>query len=170
MTLDEHVCTPNATPPKRPVFVCKNPHCFFYCTDNSLFWDDYGSFYGYKKGLPIYNAAIFSPAKKIETEIYKKDENKRFSWRGFTLFLKYNYEANEAGKILKRKRSWELAINNYIKGRSDWLFLLPFKVLYSSIYRFGRVWDKTEEDRKIRIQENKWKLVDNFLKALKKTN
>ena len=112
MTLGEHVSDPNQIPPDKEYYVCSDDECITRKT--SSYWDPYGAFYSsdfrtkfeFKDG---WHPALGSPARKDQVEIYKKDENFTFLnlW-----FFKFNwiweYEADEDGKILKRKLKLEV--------------------------------------------------------------
>jgi len=166
-SLNEHVCSPNAPSPLRKVYVCNNTCCIYYSPEIVLFWDHEGSFYGWNLALPEYSAALNSPAKKIEVEIYKKDENKIiFEYKGFRFKREYSYKSNNDGEILKRTSYVSFICNNIVMGRGRNMLFSFLNGVYSSIYKKGCFWDKTENDRKNRIQENKFWLIENFQKAL----
>lgn len=166
MSTHEHVIgMDDAKIPERVVYICRWDGCQY----NKCFWDSEGAIYGYSREMPMYgNAALDSWAKKIEVEIYKKDENKWWQWRGFILQKIYQYKSNEQGEILSRKSYYSWALNNIgsSKGSNPISSFIDF--CYGKIYCFGSFYDKTPEDRKIRIQENKWRLIEDLEKAFKK--
>jgi hypothetical protein len=167
MSVHEHVIGMDEDNiPERIVYVCGDSNCQYNRWD--CFWDSDGEIYGYSREMPRNgNAALDSWAKKIEVEIYKKDENKRWTWRGFMLDKIYKYKSNERGEILERKSYYSSALNNIgaSEGSNPISSFIDF--CYGRIYHFGRFYDKTPEDRKIRIQENKWRLIEDLEKAFK---
>lgn len=112
-TLSEHVENVEVIS-KKDKYECLNDGCQTY---NKVFWNFIGETYVYRNfGFGVLNEIDFidgnsapfgSFQRKMNVEIGKHDEDfylfKNFSSDRLSLQVKYNYESNENGDILKRK-------------------------------------------------------------------
>ena len=152
--LVEHVTAPNKFPDMKDKHVCLNDGCKIspFC-----FWDSDGSFYindytGYKSvnGDKCFidgnNGAFGSWARKAYVEIYKDDENYEILRIGkFKFRMTYQYESNENGDILKRRRKIEIWIKSRNVGYTH--YVSGIRMLKHIIQQFhaDRKWRSTPD-------------------------
>jgi len=133
-TLSDHVFDPNGEQeiPLSDAYRCPSPFC---CTnvggkagemyEPRVFWNSNGDLYsnGTSKDIPFVdnnNAPFGSLNRRLNVEIYKKDENKHLltipCWplKGWKVYKKYSYQSNENGDILKRRFHLEWITNEGI--------------------------------------------------------
>lgn len=123
-TLDIHIACPDEIPYSM-AYRCGNGQCpsnnGARSTDEKplVFWSEDGERFGMGNGLTFIDnndAPFGSISRKINVEVYKKDENKKLCtlplWfpsvlSGMTIRTKWNYQADEDGKILKRRLGFD---------------------------------------------------------------
>ena len=139
-TLDEHIFNPNGDPALKDKYECPNQSCptFKHCC-----WNEEGDCYtdNWKSKIPFIDnndAPFGSFNRRINVEIYKKDENKdlfiicRLKFR-----LVYQYKSDENGNILSRKRKIEIWIKE--KNNDSYiLYLSGIRMLFFKIRNFHR--------------------------------
>lgn len=114
-TLEEHVCNPNGIPSMKNTRECINPRCptrgvVFWSEDGEMFVEDYDKYSQLKKLLFIDgNSGPFgTPHRKLLAE-NKEDENyPLFELFGWMFKVVFSYQADDDGKILKRRRRLEI--------------------------------------------------------------
>jgi hypothetical protein len=125
-TLSDHVLDPNGEQelPLSDAYSCpntKNCPCTLADGGPVVFWNGDGDLYGNSIGLPFIdnnNAPFGSLSRRLNVEIYKKDENKLLftipCWplKGWKVRSKYSYQSNEDGDILRRKFHLEWITND----------------------------------------------------------
>lgn len=152
-TLSDHVSDPNGTHrPLRPTFECQGTYYFKSKNEemdcimqDSGFWDDYGDFYSHVD-FDLYNRiqklcykemteALDSYARKSHAEIYKRDEEfVLFRTLKYKWFVKFNYEANMDGDIVKRRPY----IQRLKKDGVGWVYDYPWWKSFLHSYRVFR--------------------------------
>jgi hypothetical protein len=103
-TLDDHIF--DQEPTLKQSWVCPSG-----CAASGVCWSDDGEAYGPVSNIDWIDdnsAAFGSFQRKLNVEIYKKDENFRLCvlpWpmRDWKVNVKYRYVANEDGEILSKK-------------------------------------------------------------------
>lgn len=118
-TLVEHVeCI---EPSLKDSYICSNSDCVTH--EFGIRWNDNGEMYSkkfsYKDKIFIdnNNAPFGSFQRKLNVEIYKKDENKKFKIFGWIVEIKFKYQSNEDGDILKKSPKinlWEPAGDHHV--------------------------------------------------------
>ena len=116
-TADEHIMGCE-NPSLKMAYCCpntKNCACTFADGKPVVYWNEDGELYGNAMGLPAIdnnNAPFGSFQRKINVEVYKKDENKLILalpfcfpsvLSGMNIFTHWHYKANEEGEILQRR-------------------------------------------------------------------
>jgi hypothetical protein len=150
-TLNEHVS--GIEPCMKSKFVCSNESCVGH---TKLCWNEDGDIYGWIKGVEFVNkmsGAFGSFSRKMDVEIYKKDENYTLFQRGsWKVDVVYRYKSDEDGNVLSRKRSytvWKKEGAHYVMHH------FGIKMLIFSIkqYHKERKWKKVNraEEFKSRI-------------------
>lgn len=145
-TLSEHVCDPNGTPSMKDKYECPNVTC---ATQGQDCWDEWGGHYceDFRKKTKFIedNAGPFgSIERKINVEVYKKDENFDLLKLGrFRFHLKYNYEANEDGQVLSRKRKVEMWVKDK-DGIGEVLYISGLRMFFHRIGEFHRALKRSD--------------------------
>jgi len=128
-TLDEHVSNPNE-PSLKNKYECLNKECSGY---DRFMWDEDGDLYHKHhwcdhKTFNFVNGndgAFGSFARRVNVEIYKKDENFLLcTLFGRKIFIKYLYKSNDDGDILKRTWKFEILRKNGSFYISGWRMLI----------------------------------------------
>lgn len=158
--------------PLRTAYVCKTTFCPCNVSNGSLFWDLDGNAHILSDECILSkrkSAALDSPAKKLEVELFKTDENGiLFQWRGIRVNITYRYVANERGRILTRTKEYDLYLNDVWQSASKYLIGLLPVAFYLSVYVWGAIHDKTPEEKEQRIANNKIQFIENLFRAFKK--
>lgn len=157
-SFDEHICSPDKTPTLKQSYCCSSFVCpsfventinpiIVWTIDGEMFCMDYHKARNLKF-IDNNNAPFGTYQRKINVEIYKKDENKLlftfpcYPLKGWKVYSKWYYKSNEDGKILQRKLSFEIFTNKgvyYING----LRMLKFSL--SRIYNY---WKDAKKSKK----------------------
>ena len=129
-TTSEHVTHPNHEPPYRSFYYCANEKCDANAPEESLkrqvivekntptdpdsietFWDEDGELYGDRFNIKFIDnnyGPFGSEARRMNVEIYKKDENKTIiKLFGLRIDVEYKYKADTEGRILSKKRNFQ---------------------------------------------------------------
>jgi len=147
-TLDEHVCNSNGEPSLKDKYECLNEQCSGY---DRFMWNEDGGLYSKHHGcdsktfnfIDGNDGAFGSFARRVNVEIYKKDENFLLcTILGRKIFIKYLYKSNDDGDVLKR--SWKFEIL-----RKDGTFYISgWSMLLYSIRKFHlNSWCRFEDER-----------------------
>jgi len=123
---------------KRTVLIEKEKKCD--PLKKRIFWNEYGELYGLCQNIKFIddnNSPFGTHSRKINVEIYKKDENFLFLNVWFYKFMiEYKYKSNEDGCIIKRTPKiivlkkiefWNFKYNDYVYYVS-WIRMLKFKL------------------------------------------
>jgi len=144
-TLCEHVETPNAEPSLKAEYACSSENCPTH--KYKIVWNQdgelYSDVYPFDKGIQFIdnNDAPFGTfQRKMNVEARKKDKNFTLLkfWR-IRIDVKYQYDADENGKILSRKRKYDIYTRakgggwiHYISGLHMFFWVLK------EFYRFRK--------------------------------
>jgi hypothetical protein len=133
-TLNEHVSNPNDEPSLKNKYECLNERCE---SREKLIWNEDGDLYHqhvYENGYDFNekysfidgnDGAFGSFARRVNVEIYKKDENFLLcTLFGRKIFIKYLYKSNDDGDILKRTWKFEILRKNGSFYISGWRMLI----------------------------------------------
>jgi len=162
-TTDEHVCCPNDEPCLKDKYECLDPGCSGH---NRFMWGEDGSLY-YKNDycksetfnfIDGNDGAFDSFARRINVEIYKKDENFLLcTLFGRKIFIKYLYKSNDDGDILKRTWTFEILRKNGSLYISGWRMLL-FSIRKFHLNSYRRFEDERFEEEYLELSE--WQKKD----------
>lgn len=116
----DHVGDPNGVPPLMEAYRCPDPLCI--TRKNFIFWNYEGELFSDKyissedmrsiKFIAGNDAPFGTFQRKMNVEIYKKNENKLLVklpswfpsvWSGMKIYSDWRYTSNENGDILKRR-------------------------------------------------------------------
>lgn len=150
-TLDEHVCNPNGEICLKDKYECINETCSAYNRimwgeDGDLYWKNGWSRKEYFNFIDGNEAPFGSFSRRMNVEIYKKDENFLLC----TIFerknyVKYLYKSNEDGDILNRKWKFELIT------KDGTIYISGLRMLVYSIKKFHRnLFEKTIDEEKFK--------------------
>lgn len=143
-TLNEHVSCSEVS--MKDKYACVSETC---PTHGVVFWNEDGELYierPYRENMEKRskiqfidnNDAPFETfQRKCNVEIYKKDENKMWNFGKFKVELVYCYQANEAGKILKRRRSYKIWLQDKRSGGYI-QYISGIHMFFFNIKRFHR--------------------------------
>ena len=158
-TADEHIMGCE-NPSLKMAYCCpntKNCACTFADGKPVVYWNEDGELYGNAMGLPAIdnnNAPFGSFQRKINVEVYKKDENKLILalpfcfpsvLSGMNIFTHWHYKANEEGEILQRRLRFD-----YITKYGVYHNWGPHMLSYCLRHTF-RDWREAKKD-----PHNKW--------------
>jgi hypothetical protein len=132
-TMDEHISSPNHEPPYRSFYYCNNTKCGANAPEENrvvtrkvltekliltepdsiaVFWDMYGDLYGNPfnvKFIDNNHGPFGSESRRMNVEIYKKDENKTIGELfGIRIDAEYRYKSDTNGKIISRTKDYRL--------------------------------------------------------------
>ncbi len=163
-TLDEHVSC--VEPSMKDKYECPNSCCEAF---QEIFWNSDGERYSKAYGKKVHfidnnDAPFGSFTRRINVEIYKKDEEKDLFQIGrYKYRLVYQYKADDNGKILSRKRKIEIWIEGQNRNGSYTYYHSGIRMLFFSIGQFHRElkW-RSNKDLKDRLDKDNWRNKDEW--------
>jgi len=136
-TTVEHVENPNGIISMKDKYECINVNCPAFI--EKICWDEGGEYYVYNfKSNPKFidnnNAPFGSLERKLNVEIYKKDENYTLlNFYFFKIKVVFKYKSNENGTILERKGTFQILKRDKI----GWVYWMsPWRMFFFHLTQF----------------------------------